>query len=160
MSIKLIFFAPNARLQVVPIFPQGSYSTRENHFTQESGVIFTRARVSLALLSRRKSGDYSQSIPMPDRKTDFLTFNKSSCYSWPRGYEKINHHEPKRHQWNKIVKLIWTAHYQAQNSYQDIHSCHDLKENRVRLFPKDFAFRPTQSPLLCLDSDSLILVWL
>ena len=56
-------------------------------------------------------------LPMTDRKTDFLTFNKSSCYSWPRGYEKINHHEPKRHQWNKIVELIWTAHYQAQNSH-------------------------------------------
>ena len=66
------------KLRVVSIFPQGynsraseiNASARENHPTRERreavkgeafsrGVIFTRARVSLALQSLRKNGDYS-----------------------------------------------------------------------------------------------------
>ena len=68
------------RLRVVPIFPQGyserNASARENHPTRERrhaaiflshrhvspfsrGMIFTSARVSLALLSLTKNGDYS-----------------------------------------------------------------------------------------------------
>ena len=60
------------RLRVVPIFPQGQQTAREitpreKGETQRGepfsrGVIFTRTRVSLALLSLRKNGDYSQSI--------------------------------------------------------------------------------------------------
>ena len=61
------------RLRVVPIFPQGQYVQRAQrereyfslsprHLSPSSRrVIFTRARVSLAPLSLRKNGDYSQS---------------------------------------------------------------------------------------------------
>ena len=57
----------HCRLRVVPIFPQEQQrernaSAREKHPTRErrdGAVIFTRACVSLALLSLRKNGDYS-----------------------------------------------------------------------------------------------------
>ena len=59
---------PVLRLRVVPIFPQGQQSERNasahaKHPTRErrDTEIFTRDRVSLALVSLRKNGDYSQS---------------------------------------------------------------------------------------------------
>ena len=61
----------NGRLCAVPIFPQGQQSERnasvrkahpgETRVPFSCRVIFTRARVSLALLSLRKNGEYSQS---------------------------------------------------------------------------------------------------
>ena len=51
------------------------------------GVIFTRARVSLALLSLRKNGDYSQSIETAS-KSPFLCVNISPIRYWFRAGAK------------------------------------------------------------------------
>ena len=83
--------------RVVPIFPQGQQSqrnasARENHPTRERrdaaggeikgrevshlsrGVIFTRACVSLALLSLRENGDYwsCMAIAIQKKKNDLI----------------------------------------------------------------------------------------
>ena len=62
-SMRIILIIPLARLLVVPHFSSGIVSSvRENHPTREKatrlfsrGVIFKRARVSLALLSLSKN---------------------------------------------------------------------------------------------------------
>ena len=90
---KVVVLCSRLDYELSPIFPQGWQSegnanARATHPTRESrdavdlfsrGVILTRARVSLALLSLRTNGGNSQSSSRPQQNVKLGTFTLQSC---------------------------------------------------------------------------------